>query len=426
MTNNYRPYVILTIVALGLYFLFSYLLREIIPHDWTETYQEESKEPYGTFVTYELLKDFFPDDRLRNIKEKIEKQLPLEQEKKSNYVFVGEAMYFDSSDVKALLGYVEEGNTAFLSSKTLPFDLMFDLYFEECNDYYWDDYTVYEDTMTSMYLDHPNLATDTSYKFRFFNGDEEEDYQWKFIDSIYFCEKENAFVQLGTFNDSLINFARVSYGEGYFYLHTTPLTLTNYHLLEENGLAYTEGLFSHLQEGPIYWDAYSRVSEYLGLRQNQELGSSAPVDSESPLQYILSQRSLTWAWYLFLAMALLYLIFRAKRRQRIIPVLEENKNTSLQFISTIGSLYFIQNDHRKLSIQKMKLFDTFVRDRYHLPTKVHDREFVDRLADRSEVQRNIINRIVLFFNNIKTSNFVSEKTLIELHQAIDQFYKNCK
>ena len=74
----------------------------------------------------------------------------------------------------------------------------------------------------------------------------------------------------------------------------------------------------------------------------------------------------------------------------------------------------------------MRLFDTFVRDRYHISTKVHDRAFVEKLAERAEVSEAVVNRIILFFNNIKSSNFVSEKTLIDLHQAIDQFYKKCK
>ena len=146
-------------------------------------------------------------------------------------------------------------------------------------------------------------------------------YRWHYIDSVYLCEKENAIVQLGTLNDTLTNFARIEFGEGYFYLHTTPLTLTNYHLLEEEGVAYAERLFSHLPKGDIYWDAFSRVSEAVGLRQNEAQGGDGEIPNETPLKYVLSQPSLAWAWYLSLVLGLLYLVFRAKRKQRMISYL---------------------------------------------------------------------------------------------------------
>ena len=125
-------------------------------------------------------------------------------------------------------------------------------------------------------------------------------------------------------------------------------------------------------------------------------------------------------------MALLYMIFGARRRQRIIPVLEPNTNTSLEFISTIGRLYFIQNNHRKLALQKVKLFQAFIRQRYHIQSARADDDFFNKLALRSEVNIDLIRKIYLLSGNINNSSIVSENTLIELHQLMDRFYKNCK
>ena len=233
---------------------------------------------------------------------------------------------------------------------------------------------------------------------------------------------------IGTLNDSLPIFARVAYGDGYFYLHTIPLVFTNIQLLDEEGLEYANRTFSHLQAGPIYWDDYSRVSEWMGRRRNerQYYSASRQLSTESPLQYILGQPPLAWGWYLLLSLGLLYLLFRAKRKQRIIPVLEPNTNTSLEFLSTIGRLYFMQNNHKQLALQQMKLWQSYLRERYLLQTRDMDSAFVEKLAHKSEISKEVINKILLLYRNISSSTFVSENTLIDFHRLLDNFYKNSK
>jgi len=224
-------------------------------------------------------------------------------------------------------------------------------------------------------------------------------------------------------NDTLINFMRAPYGEGTFYLHTTPIVFSNYHLLDSTNLAYANGAFSYLPPGKIYWDEYSKTLEAVGRQRNN---SQRQLSAESPLQYILSQPALTWAWYLLLAMGLLFLLFRTKRRQRVIPVLQPNTNTSLEFVSTIGRLYFLQNSHRKLALQKMKLFQNFVRERYQIRGHELDAEFIEKLIAKSEVSPKLIDKILLIHRNITNSKLVTENTLIDFHNLMDEFYRTCK
>ena len=427
MTDK-RPLIIFGIAALVILTFFIYFRSSKAVYDWSETYEEASKEPYGTFVVHELLKSFFTNETFDEIRESVFEDLPLDNVNFGNYVFVGEALYMDTSDVNTLLSFVENGNTAFISSKTIPYDLMFYVYYTECNDYYWDDYNEVEDTMARINMFHRDLEEPIGFLYKFLQRADAEPYRWQYIDSVYFCDETYSFIELGAVNDTLVNFAKIPYGEGFFYLHTTPLAFTNFQLIDEAGLAYANKVFSHLDDGPIYWDAYSRVPEEVGRRRNQSSGinSNRRLSDQGPLTYILSQPPLAWAWYVALALALLYFLFRARRNQRIIPVLEQKKNTSLDFISTIGSLYFIQNDHRKLCLQKMKLFLSFIRDRYSINTNTTDQLFFDRLAAKSEIPMQIIEKIFLYYKNISGSSFTSEQTLIDFHLEMDKFYKNCK
>lgn len=395
--------------------------------NWNESYDQESKNPYGSYIINNLLKGYFPNHSFREFNDSIPDNF-IDTPGPSNYVFIGEALYVDSVDVQGLLGFVEKGNTAFISSKTIPFDLMFYLYYDECNDFYWDEYLQFTDTIAHLNFNHPDLKAAQDFEFKYLYRNKVEGYDWKYIDRNYFCEGEFSLTALGQVNDSLVNFARVKYGDGQFYLHTIPLAFSNIQLLDTTGLEYANKIFSHLPKGDIYWDNYSRVSEAVGRRYNsrQNYNPDRRLATKSPLQYILEQPPLAWAWYLLLSMGLLFLLFRTKRKQRVIPVLEKNTNTSLEFISTIGRLYFIQNNHRKLALQKMILFKAFVRQRYGMLAKESDDTYKERLITKSEVNEALVHKIFLLDQNINNSSFVSENTLIDFHNLIDQFYKNCK
>ncbi len=424
MTDK-RPLIIFGIAALLILTFFIYFRSTKAVYNWDETYENESKEPYGLFVVRELLKSHSASKPFNEIKTSLLDDLPADEDSTANYVFIGEAMYMDTSDVNTLLSFVENGNTAFISSKTIPHDLMFYVYYTECNNNYWEDYSEVEDTMARLNMLHRDLEASIGFLYKFLERATTQPYRWQYIDSIYFCDEAHSFIELGALNDSLVNFAKIPYGKGFFHMHTTPLAFTNFQMIDESGLEYANKTFTHLSDGPIYWDSYSQVPESVGRRLNQS-GGGRRVSDEGPLSYILSQPPLAWAWYTALALALLYLLFRAKRSQRIIPVLEENKNTSLDFLSTIGSLYFIQNDHRKLCLQKMKLFLSFIREHYKMTTTTLDPPFFDRLSAKSEIPLPVIEKIFRYHKNISDSTFTSEQTLIDFHLEMDKFYKNCK
>ncbi|MEM9922108.1 MAG: hypothetical protein AAF990_28650 [Bacteroidota bacterium] len=428
MLKDKRPYYLFGAAALLLLAFFLVIRNSSDRFDWNETYEEEAKDPYNTFVIYQLMQNYFEEHTFKPIKNSITEELPIRTNDKANYVFVGEAMFMDTASVSRLLKFVENGNDAFISSKTIPYDLMFYVYYEECNDNYWEDYSTLKDTSVVLNMTHPSLKDSIGFEYRYVYRNIPKRYRWQYIDSVYFCEEEYSLVELGTLNSDHPNFAKVKYGEGHFYLHTTPIAFSNIQMKDRIGITYANKVFTHLEPGDIYWDEKSRVEESVGRRYNQmqSQSSNRGLAGESPLKYILAQPPLAWAWYLMLAVALLYVLFRAKRKQRIIPVLQPNTNTSMEFLSTIGSLYFLQNDHKKMSVQKMKLFLGFVRDRYYLPTSQLDEAFVDKLSAKSNIPKVIIEKILLINQNIESSSFVSEQTLIDFHLEIDKFYKNCK
>lgn len=419
--RRYIPFILVLVILVLLTLVFLGNLRKRL--DWSASYKADSKQPYGGYVIAELLKSYFPGKGFATLRDSINGELP-ENVTNTNYVFIGEGLFLDSLDVQAILTYVENGNTAFISSRTIPNELMSYVYYDDCSENDWDDYVTIEDSAVQINLSHPNLKVNKDFKYHYNYRNDIRNYVWSYIDKDYFCEDEFSLKDLGSMNDDYINFAKVRYGRGHFYLHTTPLAFSNIAMLDSLHLEYANRVFSYLTPGKIYWDEYSKTFEAVARRHNNP--SNRALSKESPLQYVLSQPPLAWAWYLLLAIGLLFLLFRTKRRQRVIPVLEPNTNTSLEFVSTIGRLYFLQNSHKKLALQKMKLFLNFVRERYHLRGSETDEEFVQKLVAKSEVPRALIDKIWLMYRNISGSNLMTENSLIAFHQLMEEFYKKAK
>ncbi len=413
--------------------------------NWMETYKENSVQPYGTKVVRSMLDDFFPDGEVKDIKTDLPTDLPLRPDGGANYVFVGEAMFLDTADVEQLLEFVSNGNNAFISCKSLPYDLMFYLYYHVCLDEFgldvpWNDLNTTRDTMALMNFFHNDLLDSLDYEYRYVSKNVVRRYNWHYLDSIYFCNMDNGFSELGSFKDRFgrehVNFAMIPYMEpdeeddpgGMFYIHTNPIAFTNFQMVDEIGKGYAEKVLSHLSEGDTYWDAYSRIKEVTSRRRNSLRSNTAELTlgNQTPLKYILENKHLSWAWYTLVGMGILYLMFRAKRRQRIIPVHEANTNTSLEFISTIGALYFNKQNHLKLCQQKMKMFLSFIRNRYGISTKKKDDIFMEKLSKLSSVDQKELSSIFDYYNNINRSSVVSDETLKGFHQALEEIYKKCK
>ena len=425
-SNNTIIWVIVSAVFLcGLVWVIWYLMPKD-KFNWNESYRINDKEPYGGYVIGELLKK---DQKKKdfNIIQKRSLHETLDTNKvspDSKYIFIGGALYLDSADIQSMLSFVRSGHDAFISSEELPSDLTVNLKEFQC---YWHGYTYRSDSIARMNFYHPDLVAKNSYPYSFIQKDEIISYSWAGFNTSNICENSYEFTKLGYFktkyDSETVNFVCIPYGSGNFYFHTTPLVFTNYFLLNDRALDYAAKTFSHLKPGNIYWDEFSRNYHY-----NGDDGNGGGRESESPLQFLLEQKSMRWAWFtLLFGVVLMYLLFRTKRRQRVIPLLEPNTNTSLEFVQTIGRLYFLQNNHRGLCKQMMRHYLAFVRNKYSLSTLKINEELFSKIASRSKVNIETIRNIFNSFGLIdKTAAEINDKELINFHQSIDSFYKNCK
>jgi hypothetical protein len=122
-------------------------------------------------------------------------------------------------------------------------------------------------------------------------------------------------------------------------------------------------------------------------------------------------------------MLLIYL-FESKRKQRIIPVIQPLKNASVDFVKTIGRLYFQRRDNKNLA-QKMTVhFQDHVRSKYGIRVPLTDPEFEKRLAWKTGYDTTALKDMVYFMNMLQDEHTVMDEALLELNQKLEHFYKH--
>lgn len=235
------------------------------------------------------------------------------------------------------------------------------------------------------------------------------------------CAKR--LIALGFVDTTYVNFCKIQYGEGTFFFHTNPIVFTNYHISDARRRLYAQRVLSHLPETSIYWDVANRTSIARVMQQNDNRNSHG-FNKNSPLKYILAQPPLAWAWYILVGMGILYAIFYSKRRQRVVPVLLPIKNTSVEFIKTIGRLNHQQGNHGEVARQIWRDFSIHIKEKFNMNTNTINENWIETLAAKSGAPKALIEKLTNFNAYLSKVGGITEQELIDFHADMHVFYQN--
>lgn len=107
----------------------------------------------------------------------------------------------------------------------------------------------------------------------------------------------------------------------------------------------------------------------------------------------------------------------------MIPAISPLRNTSLDFVTTIGRLYYQRRDNLNLATKMSIHFLGQVRTKYNMQTSFLDQEFTDRLAYKSGYNKDGVAKIIEYIKVIQQQQFISDESLITFNKEIEQFYK---
>lgn len=396
MTKSIKIYIALLIILLVAIVYFDATKPK--PIDWKPTYEINDKKPLGLYVFDKEIKSLFKNQKIEKINnspyeyfyykysvDTLVKNYTI----KGTFLSISEFNDIDDQSISELCNFVSHGNNAFISSKVIPNSLLDSLKLKMNSE------VKIKDTVLNC-VANKNLGIQ----------------KYKFSVNV----SDNYFSKIDTLNSTVlgyqkgdstrINFIKVPWINGNFYLHTQPAAFTNYYLLKQNHSDYAQKVLSYIPKGDIFWHVKNQTGEMI---------------SNSPLRFIFSKPALYWAWYIAIIGMLFFMIFNAKRKQRIVPIIEPLKNSTIDFTKTIGNLYYQEGNYDDIINKKIIYFLEKIRNEYLLDTTILNDDFIKKLHQKSGKNLVDIQKVVFLINAYRKSPHTSiEEDLIQINKAIEK------
>ena len=394
-------------IILGLFtaVVIGIIISEIVrprPIDWRPSYTAADKIPFGCFVLFEEMKILFPQTEITKIEESVYDVLTKRDSSvSSNYMLINDYIDLDKQETNQLLNYVEKGNTVFIAANSMNYLLADTLKLD-----FQSDYSITEDTV-SIDLTHKKFEGEVFNYSRGLNKThivKLDTSKTQVLGHIRF-ERKNHITQEVEEVIKAPNFIKINFGKGNFYIHATPQVFSNYYMLRGN-TDYVSYTLSYIDDSPLFWDNYKKAGR---------------VVINSPMRFVLNQTALKWTYYLTIIGVLLFVLFRAKREQRIIPILEPNENSSVAFTRTVGSLYYQNKDHSNIVEKKIRYFMAHLRNRYHVDTSNISEKTIQQLANISAKPVEQTKELLEFIVFLKGKTTHTEQDIINLNKKITEF-----
>jgi hypothetical protein len=400
------PYIILLIVlvaAIGMIFFGKDKTKQF---DDRLSFRIKDKIPYGYWVAYNNLKHIFPAATIStDIKEPgYWDSLSVYDNKQALLIF---SPYFfpNEDELDKLMNFVKSGNDIFISSIFLN---------EVAQDRFG---------FNSSYFDYSYLRAgrsgDDTLRLSLQSDPEKEkekyEYPGRRVATFMSQTNDEVTYILGRDDFNRPNFIRMRSGKGHIYIHTAPLAFSNYFLLYKNNIHYYESVLSWLPGDikQVVWDEY-----YLFKRDNNQENEE---DKKGFMSVLLGFKEFRWAFFTALILLVLYVLNEMRRKQRYIPVMKKPLNDSMEFVKTIGRLYFEKADHRNLCRKMSGYFLDHIRTRYNISVANRNEEFINAVSYKTGYPADSLRSIVNFINNVETIS-ITDTQLKDFHRSLEDFY----
>lgn len=392
--------IIVYIICLIALLVFLYWLNKKQPVEqiiWKPTYNTEDKQPYGAYVFDKLLESSWKESythsyqRISHLKSKGELD-------EKNLLIITDAFNTTKTDVDSLLEYIRDGGTAFIATQY--------------------DYSSLSDTL-HYYIGHTYFQNISMLGEQNFNvvrfcagGLNEKLYHipsilssgyFSFFEEDSIKESVKIVAKSQTEEDENIVMMHYKIGKGSLIISCIPLMFTNYAILNDSINMFVWNSLSYLQGKPLIRTEYYHAGRYV-------------EESNSPLRYLQSNRSLRWALNSLIAIIILFMIFTAKRKQKAIPVITPPQNKMLDFVDSIAGLYIEKNNNADIILKKKIYWADFIKRNHGLDiiNETHDQDFYERLASKTNTPIKEIIGLFRYLDKMDERTSVSDEMMMDI------------
>jgi hypothetical protein len=375
------------------------------PLNWNPTFSLDHKNPLDLYVFNAEIACFIPENRIeRVVTTSYEYVANNPGNGKVNYLIIDKSL--KSLSDKVLLNEVAKGSNLFISSEDFFGEFLDTLGVE------YDDVDP-SGMLNKIYSNYLTLSlTNKSWKGQNLKlTPVNNTFSFVYLDS-----STTTILGTETTAEGIIipNFVRIKWGKGDIYLHSQPQVFANVALLSEKSSAnYVANILSYLpSKTPLVW-----------FVKGQTIHPDRPK-TDTPLSIVFRYPALRVAWLIMIYGLFLYILFHVKRRQRAIPVIKPPRNTTIEFVQTIGNLYHQEGSATHIVEKKIVFFLDRIRNRYYLDTNNLDDKFAEKLQSKSGKNKVLIDKILLSIHRFRRLKLAVSSDLVELSDLIEEFWEN--
>ncbi|OFY86915.1 MAG: hypothetical protein A3F72_00745 [Bacteroidetes bacterium RIFCSPLOWO2_12_FULL_35_15] len=407
MLKGNRKYIFILVVCFTLLIVLQWVSPK--PINWNLSYIKKDKIPFGTSALYEALPTLFPSQKITNATFPIYNILNLQGIENHTYIIINNIFRPDTLDTRELLKFAAEGNSVFIAANYFEgkfgdsLKLETDDYFDLGNSFNNDSAAIKKITKqydtVKINFSNPSLKNTTNYSYV-------KGFEGTYLKSFDTLKSK----VLGLTNGKEINFISMKIGKGKIFINTNPEAFSNYHFVSKN-MSYVFRSLSCLPNQSIIWDEYYKAGN---------------DKSDSPLRVIFNNPLLRNAYYLLLLSLIVFILFGIKRKQRIIPIIEPYRNTTLQFVDIVGTLYYQAGNHKNVADKKITYFLEFIRSAFQVKTTIYDDLFIERISNLSGIEKQKVHDLFYYFSDLSIKPSISQQELLKLNRLIEEFHKENK
>lgn len=364
--------------------------------DWTRSYKQTDKIPYGLYVSRNELPQILPGKKITDFTANHYQDFKAFLKGKEGQSLVYIVDYFSSNPalIKEMISFVDRGGEVFISSNSLPDALLDTLGIGQEYHYASSSSEVFDFSKRPFYLHNRQKAyyKDLESPGLFYNLD---------------SAQTNIIGYFIGYSKRLPNFIEVKRSKGRFILHLEPLMFTNYYMLQQDNYNYAATALKFISRKDVYW-----FNAHLD-KENVE---------STPLRFLLTHQGLRQAWYLLLFGLILLLLFKSKREQKAVPIVLPEPNLSKEFAETIATMYYENGTPGDLGKKKVDYFLYDLRMQFQIDTQLlDDPGLATHLAMRTGVSLGLCEAILQRISKHRSLAKISDRELQELNLFIEDF-----
>lgn len=381
----------------------------MVSSNWDEYYDLLSKDPNGLYFFNYFLKSKLDKGQEVSKIDHIYSLDTLSRKGNPSFVFIGDKFVLNTDEVDSILARVAMGSKLFLAQNNLDRQIYNELF----------------DNVEISYYYNPSARVVTDQHdylfYKVFQNDTIAN-KWKGFKNVlsHSLHEHKSLSKIGALENNIA----LQYGKGYIYISLNPELYVNYQLKGKEGFNYSKTWLNRFPENEsVYWLELGRFKE-TPVDDFDELFEDGNDDrDDSYLQFIFQKKALVYAMILLLLGIFLYIGFRAKRTQPIVPYLEKKRNMTLAFTDTITSIYFAdRNPYVLLNVQKRNFYEAIQKHFFvDLSKRREDKEIIS-LSQKSNIPIAEISEMIRRYETTEVST-VDENYLIEQAKMQVSFYQ---